>query len=100
MHHWFGRSLRIGFAGLVLLCVTLSASLASQATGALAAAVTQTISVGNCPQAVSADGTYVWVANYCDSSVTELNSSTGSIVQTIHVGRHPIAISSDRTHVW
>ena len=36
-----------------------------------------TIGVGN-PFSVSSDGTHVWVANYFDSTVTELDASTGA----------------------
>ena len=35
-----------------------------------------------------------------ESTVTELNASTGSFVQTIGVGSYPEAVSSDGTHVW
>ena len=63
-------------------------------------AVVQTIAVGSGPDAISSDGTHVWVANQGDNTVTELNASTGAVVQTISVGNAPLAISSDGTHVW
>ena len=40
------------------------------------------------------------MANADDSTVTELNASTGAVVQTIAVGFNPDGVSSDGTHVW
>ena len=56
--------------------------------------------MGDDPDAISSDGTHVWVANYNDNTVTELDASTGSVVQTIGVGNEPDGVSSDGTHVW
>jgi YVTN family beta-propeller protein len=42
----------------------------------------------------------VWVANATDSTVSEIDASTGAIIQTIAVGNSPLAISSDGTDVW
>ena len=41
--------------------------------------------VGNDPDAISSDGTHVWVANDADTrrSVTELSASTGGVVKVI-----------------
>jgi DNA-binding beta-propeller fold protein YncE len=58
----------------------------------------------NTPQAISSDGTHVWVANYWGESVTELNAATGALVRVIRAPRygldHPQGISSDGTNVW
>jgi DNA-binding beta-propeller fold protein YncE len=56
--------------------------------------------VGKNPQSISPDGTDVWVANFDDATVTELDASDGSIVQTIPCEGVPDGISSDGTHVW
>ena len=63
-------------------------------------AVINTFNTGINPTGVSSDGTHVWVANYNDDTVTELNASTGALVNTIPVGSGPVAVSSDGTHVW
>ena len=55
------------------------------------------------PQAVSSDGTHVWVANF-GASVTELNAATGALVKVIKGSSYGFSnsdgISSDGTHVW
>ncbi len=56
------------------------------------------------PDAVSSDGTHVWVANGGGKSVTELSASTGALLQVIKGSSYgfdaPSAISSDGTDVW
>ena len=56
------------------------------------------------PDAVSSDGTHVWVANQYGNSVTELDAATGKFVRVITGPafgfNQPDAISSDGTHVW
>ncbi len=56
------------------------------------------------PNAVSSDGTDVWVLNSNGNSVTELSAATGALVQFISGSKYrikqPEAISSDGTHVW
>ena len=65
-----------------------------------AAAVVKTIKVGSHPVGVSSDGTHVWVTNYDDGTVSEIDASTGTVVNTINVGSRPPGVSSDGTHVW
>jgi hypothetical protein len=62
--------------------------------------VVQTIPVGVAPDAVSSDGTHVWVANEVGSSLTEINASTGAVGGGFAVGSDPDGVSSDGTHVW
>ena len=56
------------------------------------------------PDAISSDGTHVWVANFEGGSVTELDASTGALVQVLSASTYdfstPDAISSDGHHVW
>ena len=56
------------------------------------------------PQAITSDGTHIWVANQDGDSVTELNASTGTPVRTISGTSYkfngPSAITSEGTHVW
>jgi streptogramin lyase len=58
----------------------------------------------NDPDAVSSDGTHVWVANSGGDSVTELDAATGALVKVILGARYqfnyPDAVSSDASHVW
>jgi YVTN family beta-propeller protein len=59
--------------------------------------------VGSGPYPVSSDGTHVWVGNYFDDTVTEINAATGTVVRSpIPVGppQGDFSISSDGTHVW
>ena len=51
-------------------------------------------------EGISSDGAHVWVANYNDGTVSEIDASTGMVVNTIPVGSEPSAVSSDGTHVW
>ena len=56
------------------------------------------------PDAISSDGTHVWVANHGGDSVTELNAATGTLAKVIQGSSYgfdqPAAISSDGTQVW
>jgi hypothetical protein len=56
------------------------------------------------PDAVSSDGTHVWVLNAVGASVTGLKAASGSRVAVIQgAADHfvdPAAVSSDGTHVW
>ena len=53
------------------------------------------------PDAISCDGTHVWVANGDGDSVTELDAATGALVQVIKGSfKEPVAISSDGADVW
>ena len=70
------------------------------ATAVSALSVTSTIPVGLAPYGITSDGTHVWVANDGDSTVSEINASTGSVTNTISVGSLPVGITSDGTHVW
>ncbi len=74
--------------------------LAMVVSSASAAAVVQTIPVGNSHGAVSSDGTHVWVANEESGTVSEIDAATGTVVNTITVGGDPYGVSSDGTHVW
>ena len=79
---------------LAALCLAIGVSSAS------AAAVVNTIPVGKSPWGVSSDGTHVWVANWGDDAVSEIDASTGTVVKTIPVGSNPEGVSSDGSHVW
>ena len=69
-------------------------------SSASAAAVVNTIPVGNGARGVSSDGAHVWVANWDDGTVSEIDASSGTVVNTIPVGSDPFGVSSDGTHVW
>jgi YVTN family beta-propeller protein len=73
---------------------------------AWSASVVSTITVGSAPDAISSDGTHVWVADSDeDSTLSEIDAATGTVVNTIPVA-HPgrgvglNGVSSDGTHVW
>ena len=94
------RSVRSVLVGSLLFGGALTAAVIGRALPASAAAVVQTITVGDAPMGVSSDGTHVWVANEDSNTVSELDASTGAVVKTIAVGDFPIGVSSDGTHVW
>ncbi len=56
------------------------------------------------PDAISADGTHVWVANSSANSVTEVRASTGTLTRTLSDSSYrfnePDAIAVDGAHVW
>lgn len=55
----------------------------STATGALVKVIKGSSYGFDSPNAVSSDGTHVWVANLDGNSVTELDALTGALVQVI-----------------
>ena len=75
----------------------------SASTGALVQVISGSSYGFDGPDAISSDGTHVWVAN-SGNSVTELSASTGALVQVISGSGYgfdaPEAISSDGTDVW
>ena len=75
--------------------------LAIGVSSASAAAVVNTIPVGNGARGVSSDGGHVWVANW-DDGLRSVRSTrrSGTVVNTIPVGSDPFGVSSDGTHVW
>jgi DNA-binding beta-propeller fold protein YncE len=59
------------------------------------------------PSAITSDGTRVWVADYADDSVTEINASTGAVVRVINLDNPskppvygPWSIGSNGRFVW
>ena len=46
------------------------------------------------------DGTYIWVANWPDDSVSKIYAVTGDVVDTITVGTAPIGVAFDGNHIW
>jgi YVTN family beta-propeller protein len=92
-------------AGVVRLTGVLVAVVAVVAcclgvSSAAAEGVIRTIPVGREPIGVSSDGTHVWVTNYNEDTVSEIEASSGTVIRTILVGSYPDAVSSDGTHVW
>jgi hypothetical protein len=64
------------------------------------------------PLGIATDGTRVWIADYGNNLVTELNASNGTFTRTLSDGSHfstssyewgynfPNAIAAESTHVW
>ncbi len=44
------------------------------------------------PEAISSDGTHVWVANYNASSVTELDAATGALIKVLRGSRYAFSL--------
>jgi DNA-binding beta-propeller fold protein YncE len=59
-----------------------------------------THTVGNNPQWISFDGTNVWVANFTDGTVTELNASSGALVNIVPTGNGAIRTAFDGANIW
>jgi YVTN family beta-propeller protein len=60
------------------------------------------VTVGKIPDGIAYDGTNMWVANWIDNTVTEINASTGAIVNTIAVGTNPDCVTFDgaKNTIW
>jgi DNA-binding beta-propeller fold protein YncE len=56
----------------------------------------------NEPRAIAFDGSHIWVADYGNNSVTELDASTGTLVQVLSrgYGFEPAAMAVDGPHIW
>ena len=56
------------------------------------------------PDGIAVNGDHVWVANYGNDSVTEINASNGALVKTLSGGSYdfhaPCAMADDGTHVF
>ncbi len=93
---------KIGVLLSIVASTLVSVASVTGATGTQvpAGTVINVIPVGVNPQAISSDGTDVWVANSGSNSVSEIQASTGTVVNTISVGIAPSGISSDGTDVW
>ena len=91
-------------AGLVRLTGVLVAAVAVAAccvgVSSAAAEGIRTIPVGSYPIAVSSDGTHVWVGNYGEATVSEIEASSGEVIRTIKVGSGPEGVSSYGGDVW
>jgi YVTN family beta-propeller protein len=87
-----GRTIGVLLTVAAMCCVAASSAAASE--------VINTINVGVYPSGVSSDGTHVWVTNYAEDTVSEIEASTGKVINTINVGEGPDGVSSDGTHVW
>ena len=46
------------------------------------------------------DGTYIWVVNYGNNTVTRLKAKDGKGAKTFAVGKNPRALAFDGVHIW
>jgi YVTN family beta-propeller protein len=86
--------IRTVLVGLLLLCGTVAGVVTLEGQPALAATVVGTIPASGA-NAVSSDGTHVWVSA---NNVVELDAATGVVVRSVPVAGS--SISSDGSHVW
>lgn len=65
-------------------------------------AVTNKLTTGSAPFAVSVDETFAWVTNQVDHTVSKFNKSSGALIATINlpIQSEPYGISSDGNFVW
>lgn len=56
--------------------------------------------VGRGPFGLTSDGSYIWVTNYTDGTVSKLQMSTGAVVGTYAVGSHPRGVTLWASSVW
>jgi len=89
----------VGRFAVLVATVTVAACCVGVSSAA-AAGLIRTIPVGSIPRGVSSDGTHVWVTNYWEGTVSEIEASSGTVIRTIKVGNNPYGVSSDGTHVW
>src|ERR1044071_6599372 len=87
---------------LAALCVAVFAATAAiaQTTNQAAPSASGAIAVGEGPESVTSDGSYVFVANQFSNTVTKLRASDGVVVGTFAVGRRPVALAFDGANVW
>ena len=52
------------------------------------------------PEAVTFDGTYVWIATQFSDSVTRVRASDGAISGSFTVGKRPVALLYAAGYVW
>src|SRR6185369_16913492 len=52
------------------------------------------------PEAVTFDGTYVWIASQFSDSVTRVRVSDGTLAGTFTVGKRPVALLYAAGSVW
>lgn len=69
------------------------------------ATVTGSIAVGNGPEQLAYNGTYVYVANsggwVFDNTVSVIDPNVGDVIATVTVGDRPVALAVDaQNHVW
>jgi len=67
--------------------------------------IIDTTATGNLDQQLYADGTYIWVTNLADGTVTQVVEATGAVQHTINFTDTsatfaPSGIASDGTNVW
>ncbi len=62
--------------------------------------VIQTVTAGDGVNGVSSDGQDVWVTNFNDGTVTQLDATSGAYVRTISAGAGADGVASDGVHVW
>jgi hypothetical protein len=82
------RSIARTFAALAALWLAMGVSSAS------ASAVVNTIPVGSGPDCVSSDGTHVWVANYCDGTVREIQITASTPTPKVSVTDNTPGVSA------
>jgi hypothetical protein len=67
-------------------------------------AVLDTFTVGEDPQGLAFDGTYMWVVNTSDGhpngTVTKMRASDGVAVGTFNVAVGPVGIAFDGANMW
>ncbi len=95
----FSRPGAVRLTGVLVAAVAVAACCVGVSSAA-AEEVIRTIPVGSTPYGVSSDGTHVWVANWEENTVSEIEASSGEVIRTIPVGSTPRGVSSDGTHVW
>jgi YVTN family beta-propeller protein len=61
---------------------------------------TGTVAVGGEPSALAWDGASLWVANYYDDMVQQIDPATGAVVATLPVGNAPSALAWDGASLW
>jgi DNA-binding beta-propeller fold protein YncE len=60
----------------------------------------ESYTIGNKPQAVCFDGTYIWVANGDSDNITKIQASNGKVRGTYDSGDRPFGLCYDGSNVW
>jgi YVTN family beta-propeller protein len=58
------------------------------------------ISVGNEPDGIAFDGTFIWVANAVSNTVSKIDPASNVVVATVDVEESPVGVAFDGAYIW
>jgi DNA-binding beta-propeller fold protein YncE len=77
----FSRAGAVRLTGVLAEAVVVAACCVG-VSSAGTAGIIRTIDVGSEPRGASSDGTHVWVANFSEGTVSEIEASSGTVISS------------------